>query len=65
MSSYGELFDKGMPAPALYSVEPEDPTDAKGAVIYIWDEVGIVPLDVIRSVCENLGIDPDVLDTVN
>jgi hypothetical protein len=45
--------------PALYSFER---TDQQFAVIHVWDDDSRIPHDVLRSVCANLGIDPDVFE---
>ena len=66
MAAYGELMDEGkVPTPALYAIERGEGESLKFAVIDIWDEDLPVPLDVIRSVCTALDIEPDVFGTTH
>lgn len=62
MMSFGDVMvDEGVPNPALYSAERDvENGPPMGTVIHIWDETHAVPVDVIRSVCEHLDLDPEL-----
>ena len=66
MAAYGDMMDaEKAPTPALYAIERGEGESLKFAVIDIWDEDLPVPLDVIRSVCRALDIEPDVFGTTH
>ena len=46
----------------LYAIERGTGDELRFAVIHIWDASLPVPLDVIRSVCAALDLDPGIFE---
>jgi hypothetical protein len=64
-AEYGTLFDTdGTPSPALYFIQRgEEGPSMREAMMHVWDETWIVPLNDIRAVCSQLDLDLSIFDT--
>ena len=61
LMEYGAVQDTDdVAAPAVYAFERDHADGLLVTVVHVWDDAWPVPLPVLRSMCENLGLVFDV-----